>query len=246
MPVRLLALFLAAGLLQADTLADLKGTLAHLNGQEPVKASVTYQFWSRQGDEKQPVVTEGKANAFVEEGPLGLKMSWSRALLQTAAQEAKAQAKDPEQRASTRRAIEGLKAVEVSDYLSGAEELLRTLEQGQLLEEKAEAWQGKPARLLRFKITPKLSKQNQKYVKELVATASVWVGADGLPLAAETQVRMKGRALMVISFEQDQKETFQFTRIGNRLVVTHHAKENSGSGGGEQGQTKTVVTLTPS
>lgn len=246
MPLRLLALLLTAGLVQADALADLKGTLAHLNGQEPVKASVTYQFWSRQGDEKKPVVTEGKATSMVEEGPQGLRMSWSRALLQTAAQEAKAQAKDPEQRASTRRAIEGLKAVDVSDYLSGADELLRTLEQGQLVEEKAEVWQGKPARLLRFKITPKLSKQNQKYVKEMVATASVWVGADGLPLAAETQVHMKGRALMVISFEQDQKETFQFTRIGNRLVVIHHAKENSGSGGGEQGQTKTVVTLTPS
>lgn len=246
MNLRLLVLVLAAGLLRADALGDLKGSLAHLNGQEPVKASVTYQYWSRQGDEKKPVVTEGKAALFVEEGPQGLKMSWSRALLQAAAQEAKAQAKDPEAKASVRRAIEGLKAVEVSDYLNGADELLRTLEQGQLLEEKAEAWQGRPARLLRFKITPKLSRQNQKYVKELVATASVWVGSDGVPLAAETQVRMKGRALMVISFEQDQKETYQFARVGNRLVVTHHAKESSGSGGGEQGQTRTVVTLTPS
>ena len=245
MRVRLLVLLLATGLLRADALADLKGTLSRLNGQDPMKASVTYQFWSRQGDDKKPVVTEGKANAFVEEGPQGLKMSWSRALLQAAAQEARAQAKDPEQRASTRRAIEGLKAVEVSDYLSGAEELLRTLEQGQLLDEKAEAWQGKPAHLLRFKLTPKLSKQNQKYVKELVATASVWVGADGLPLAAETQTHMKGRALLVISFEQDQKESFQFARVGNRLVVTHHTAESRGSGGGEQGQSKTVVTLTP-
>lgn len=245
MPLRLFALLLAAGLLRADALADLKGALTRLNGQEPVKASVTYQFWSRQGDDKKPVITEGKASAFVEEGPQGLKMSWSRALLQAAAQEAKAQAKDPEQRASTRRALEGLKAGAMSDYLNGADELLRTLEQGQLLEEKADTWQGRPARLLRLKITPKLSRQNQKYVKELEATASVWVGADGLPLAAETQVHMKGRALLVISFEQEQKEAFQFARVGNRLLVTHHTQESRGSGGGEQGQTKTVVTLAP-
>jgi hypothetical protein len=170
-------------------------------------------------------------------------MSWSHTLIQTASQEARAQAKDPEQKASTRRAIEGLKAVTVSDYLNGAEELLRTLEQGQLVEEKSEPWQGKPAKLLRFKITPKLSKQDQKYVKELEASAKVWVGADGLPLAAETQMHMKGRALLVISFEQQEQETFQFVRSGNRLVVVHHSKESSGSGGGEHGQNKTVVNL---
>jgi hypothetical protein len=239
----MLALFLIGGLLQADSLADLKGMLSRLNGQESVKASVDYQFWSKQGDDKKPVITEGKATSFVEDGPSGLKMSWSHALIQTAAQEARAQAKDPEKKASTRRAIEGLKAVAVSDYLNGAEELLRTLEQGQLIEEKSEAWQGKAAKLLRFKITPKLSKQDQKYVKELEATAKVWIGADGLPLAAETQVHMKGRALLVISFEQVQKESFQFVRSGNRLVVVHHTQESSGSGGGERGQNKTLVSL---
>lgn len=114
------------------------------------------------------------------------------------------------------------------------------------MEAKADTWQGKPATRLQLKLTPKLSKQNQKYVKEMVATASVWVGGDGLPLAAETQVHMKGRALLVISFEQDQKESFQFARVGNRLVVTRHSQESSGSGGGESGQTKTVVALSPS
>lgn len=243
MNLRLLALILAGGLLQADALTDLKNTLSHMNGQEPVKASVDYQFWSRQGDDKKPIITEGKATSLVEDGPQGLMMSWSRALIQTAVQEARAQAKDPEQKANTRRAIEGLKAVTVSDYLNGAEELLRTLEQGLLLEERNEAWQGKPAKLLRFKITPRLSKQDQKYVKELETTAKVWIGADGLPLAAETQMHMKGRALLVISFEQQELETFQFARAGNRLVVIHHTRESSGSGGGEKGQTKTVVSL---
>jgi hypothetical protein len=57
---------------------------------------------------------------------------------------------------------------------------------------------------------------------------------------------MKGRALLVISFEQKQQEGFTFTRMGNRLVVIHYTQENSGSGGGEHGQSKTVVTLNPS
>jgi len=246
MNLRLSALLLVGCLLQADALSDLKSILAHLNGQDPIKASVDYQFWSKQGDGKTPVITEGRATTFVEDGPQGLHMSWKRALIQSAVQESKAQAKDPEKKATTRRAIEGLKAVEVSDYLNGAEELLQTLEQGQLVEEKSEAWQGKPAKLLRLKLTPRLSKQDQKYIKELEATAKVWIGPDGLPLAAETRTRMKGRALLVISFEQQQLNAFTFTQMGNRLVVIHHTQESSGSGGGEHGESRTVMTLNPS
>jgi hypothetical protein len=243
MSLRLAALLLTTGLLQADALSELKETLLRLNGQEPVKASVEYAYWSRQGDEKAPVVTEGKASAFIEDGPQGLKMAWSRALLQAAQQEAKVLAMDPEKRGMTRRAIEGLKALEVNEYLNAAEDLLRTLEQGQLVDEKAEPWQGKTARRLHFKLTPRLSKQDKKYVKDLDATATIWVGADGLPLAAETQTRMKGRALLVISFDQQRKEAFQFTRVGNRLVVVLHTQESSGSGGGERGQSRTTTTL---
>lgn len=243
MNLRLLVLILAGGLLRADSLSDLKSALARLNGQESIKASVDYQFWSKQGEEKSPSITEGQATTLVEDGPQGLKMAWSRVLIQTALQEAKAQAKDPEQKDATRRAIQGLRALQVSEYLSGAEDLLQTLEQGQLTGETSEAWQGKPAKLLQFKVTPKLSKQNQKYVKEMEATAKVWIGADGVPLAAETQMRMKGRAMLVISFEQREKHAYRFTRVGNRLVVVHHALESSGSGGGQRGESKTVVTL---
>jgi len=243
MTFRPLPLLLLCALAQADTLADLKGTLARLNGQEPVKASIAYQFWSKQGDDKKPVITEGKATSQAEDGPQGLRLSWSRTLIQTAAQEARAKAQDPEKKTPTRRAIEGLKAVEVSEYLNGSDELLRTLEQSQLIDEKADTWQGRPARLLNLKLIPRLGAQEKKYVKELEATAKVWVGADGLPLAIQSQVHLKGRAMLVISFEQDQKEEYQFIRAGNRLIVTQHVSENQSSGGGEKGQTKTVVNL---
>ena len=240
---RWLPLLFACTLVQADTLSDLKGTLTRLNGQEPVKANVVYQFWSQQGDDKKPVITEGKASSTVEEGPQGLRISWSRGLIQTAAQEARAKAQDPEKKTPTRRAIEGLKAVEVADYLNGSEELLRTLEQATVIEEKTDTWQGKPARLLSLKLTPKLGQDQKKYVKELEASAKVWIGADGVPLAVESKVHVKGRALLVISFEQNEKHEYHFARSGNRLVVVQHVNEQSGSGGGEKGQTKTVMNL---
>lgn len=243
MHLRLLSLLLLGSLAQADTLSDLKGLLPRLNGAEPIKATVDYQFWNRQGDDKKPLITEGRATTQVEDGPQGLRMTWSRNTLQAAAQEAKAKALDPEKKTPTRRALEGVKALEVSDYLNGADELLRTLEQSQLVQERLDTWEGKPAKLLQLKVTPKLGQQERKYIKEMEATARVWVSSEGLPLAAETEIRMKGRALLVISFEQHQKEAFQFTRAGNRLVVLRHAQESSGSGGGEKGQSKTVMSL---
>jgi len=236
-------LLLLGSLLRADGLGDLRSALARLNGREAIRATVEYRFWSRQGDDKKPVITEGRATSLVEEGPQGLRMSWSRPVIQAAVEEARAQAKDPEKPASTRRAIEGLKAVDVCDYLDGADELLRTLEGAQQLEEKSEPWQGKPAKLLLIKLAPRLSRRDQKYVKELEATAKIWVGADGLPLGAETRMHMKGRALLVITFEQQSRGTFQFLRSGNRLVVVHHTQESSGSGGGEQGSTRSSVDL---
>ncbi|GLH74870.1 hypothetical protein GETHLI_33720 [Geothrix limicola] len=243
MNLRWMPCLLVCAVMHADALSDLRGALARLNGQEPVKANLVYQFWSQQGDDKQPVVTEGRANSQVEDGPQGLKICWNRSLIQTAAQEARAKALDPEKKTPTRRAIEGVKAIDVAEYLNGSDELLRTLDQAQLIEEKAETWQGRPARLLSLKVTPRLGQRDKKYVKELEATAKIWIGADGLPLASETQVHMKGRALLVISFEQNQKQEYRYVRAGNRLVVVHHVDESSGSGGGEKGQTKTVVDL---
>lgn len=239
-----IALLLATPALQADPLADLRATLARFQGQEPVKASVDYSFWNKGGDEKKPIVSQGKATAWVEEGPQGLRMMWGRPFLQAAMEEARARAADPEKTTPTRQALDGLSPTEVMEYLNGADELLRSLDQAQLQDVKQEAWQGRPARMLVLKLTPKMGEREKKYVKQLEATARIWVGADGVPLAAEQRVKMKGRALMVISFESEQKEEFRFAVSGTRLIVIHHQSEQSGSGAGEQGQRKTQMSLT--
>ena len=172
----------------ANALDDLKAALGKLNGQETIKASVDRQIWSSSGDAKDPEVTQGKVNAAVEEGPEGLRILWSRATLQQATQEAKAQGLDPEKTSPTRRAMEGLRALDLVDYFSSSEELLRNLEDSQFQEEKAETWEGRPSKCLTLKVTPRLPAREKKYIKELVAVAKIWIGADGVPLAAERTV----------------------------------------------------------
>lgn len=228
---------------QADPLLDLRTTLAGLNGQEPVKASAAFVFWNRSGDDKAPVIEEAKIKAWAEDGPQGLRISWSRDLIQTVAAEMRARAEDPEKKTPTRRAMDELNATRLNDYLNAAPGMLLKLEQAQLVEEKAGTWQGKPARLLTFKLTPPLSDHDRKYIKELEVTAKVWLGADGIPVAAESRSRMKGRALLVITFESAEDEAFDFARVGNRLVIVRHVKDSHNSGAGENSQQKTTANL---
>jgi hypothetical protein len=241
-----IALFvlLCCSVLRGDTLSDLKAQLHRLNGRDLVKASVAFEFSNRHGTAKKPVVEEGQATLLVEDGPEGLRLFWSREQIETADRELRDQTQDPDKTTPTRRAMELLSTTVLSDYFDGAGGLLRTLAQAQLVEEKSATWQGHPARLLVFKLTPRISEQDRKYIKELEATAKVWIGVEGIPLAAESWVRTKGRVILVIGFEFSEKEEFGFTRSGNRLIVTRHIKESSGSGSGERGQQKTVADLT--
>jgi hypothetical protein len=239
-----LILLLSCSLLRADTPSELKSALARLTGREPVKASVELQVSSGDGDAKKPEGPDGKAAAVVEDGPEGLRILWSRAVMDTADEEHRAQIRDPEAKTPTRRAMDGLSATRLSDYLDAAPELLRTLDQAVFVEEKAETWEGQPARLLAFKLTPRLNERTRKMIKELDATVKIWIGADGVPLAAERRMYLKGRAYLVISFDSTESETFSFKHTGDRLVVARHVKESSGTGAGERNHQKTVANLT--
>ena len=70
-------------------------------------------------------------------------------------------------------------------------------------------WKGAPASLLTFKNTPRVNAQTRKYLKELTSTVRVWVGTDGAPLAAERNVRFRGRALLVGSFQSSESDAFE-------------------------------------
>ena len=241
-----LVLTLLALPLRADALADLKVQLGRLQGAEPVKASVDYSFWRQVVDDKKPTVTQGKANAQVEDGPGGVRIAWSRPLLQQALAESKAQAQNPEKTAPTRDALGGFGPMGMSEYLNYAEALLRDFERGQIqiLQERPETWRGQPARLLVLKATPKLPETQRKYIKDMKVDAKLWVGQDGLPLAYSTVVKFKGSRFF-ISFEGSSSDEWHFSHVGNRLVVNRVDSENAQSGLGQQSQRKstTVVTL---
>jgi len=112
-----------------------------------------------------------------------------------------------------------------------------------VIEDRPDTREGHPVHLLAVKLPLPLSDKDKKFVKESGMTVRLWLGPDGLPLAAETKMALKGRALLVISFETTETEEFRFAVIGHRLVVLRRAKETRSSGAGESNSRKSVATL---
>jgi len=228
----------------ADTQSQLKSALAEFVGESPVRAEVSFEYWSNAGDKDGMAEEKCTVSVGVEEDAGGLRIAWSRDTIAAAASEVRAASADPERKTPMRRAMGTLSATVLSGYLNGTAELERWLEQSELLKEESVDWKGAPARLLTYKSTPRVNAQTKKYVKQLDASVRVWVGSGGVPLAAERNVRIKGRALLVVSFESTESDAYEFTVSGDRLVVTRHARESNGSGTGGSSAQKTVALLT--
>jgi hypothetical protein len=242
-PRFLLLLVLAAGFLRADELADLRARLSLLQGRDPLRATLDYSFWSRQGDENKGKVVQGKATVRIEEDAQGLELVCPQATLEQMRQEDRANARDPEAGAPTRQALRNMNPAALSEFVNAADRLLRDLEGAVLVEVRPESHEGVQAQCLVLKLNPKLSAQNRKYVKDLQASCKVWLGPDGLPIGLTQEVKAKGRIFLVVSFEHSETAERRFARLGDRLVTTYRKSETADSGGGESGRLRETFSL---
>lgn len=244
----LLALALGAGPdapppAAAEPLRDLAATLARLPASRPVRARVVHRFTSGQGDE--PAAPEGIATAVAAAGPDGLQVTWGREVLAEAEREEAALVAHPDGRAPVRDALFDLRVLALGRVLDAAPELARVLQGAELLEQRPDAFEGAPARLLVVKVTPPLGARERRYVKEVQATARIWLGADGVPLAAEQELKARGRVFLVIGLEVEQRDRLRFGRDGDRLVTLRRESEQRSSGGGDRSWRRSVTEVTP-
>lgn len=234
----LAALLLLTPALRADGLADLRAALQKLPATQGVNASAQVNLWSRNGKGKAAKVTQGEAHLRLEDGAPGLRLIWDRTELSRIQTASDAKNEGP------KRAMGALDAAKASYLLDAAKGLLRALKNPDLQEDRTDAWQGRPARLLVFSLDDMkdMDESERKHLKSYTHTVSVWMGADGVPLAVKSQTDLKG-SFLLISFENHTQLTRTFTRVGDRLVATHEEILDSGAGAGESGESKTVTDL---
>jgi hypothetical protein len=227
----------------ADPLGELAAALGRLGATRPVRARVEHRFTSSQGDD--PPGPEGLVTATATSGADGLQVAWSRELLAEAEHEEAGLVTTPDARTPVRDALLDLRVLTLGQVLDAAPGLLRVLRGAELVEARDDAWDGAPARLLVMKVTPPLGARERRYVKEVQATARVWLGPDGVPVAAEQEIRARGRIFLIISFEVEQRERLRLARDGDRLVARHRESEQRSSGAGEKGWRRSVTDVAP-
>jgi len=235
---------LLTGLAHADGVVDLKTALARLQGQSPLKAQVEARTWSRQGEGKEQDEIQGNANVTVEEGLRGLSVLYSKDMLVRLETEERNKERDAKAKTPTLSALSEVNSSSLRPMLSAANGLFRSLDKAVFKAEKADTYNGQPARLLSFDLAiDKLSEKDRKYVKKYEGVIDVWIAGDGTPLASRSSQTVSGRAYVVVSFEFKNEEDQVYGVVGDRLVTLKKESRNSGSGMGEKSEGRVVKTL---
>jgi len=236
----LLLVFLVPLNAAADGLTDLRATLGRLPATAPLHGTLDVTSTSRSNEDEK--ADDGKATVGFEIGESGLHIIYPRTMLAQATQEARSEARDPEKPTPVRNGTSHIRPLHVAELLDGAAALGIVLESAQFVQMKPANFGGRPARLLSFKLVPKLSKSESKHVKKVDSALSVWVGDDGTPLAAEESTSIKA-SFLLISFEADQRHNWIYARSGDRLVVTRFESNDKSDGLGQHSTSRTVETV---
>lgn len=239
----LMPLFLLATLpCAADSLADLRGTLSKLQGSEAIRATADIQNWSQDGEGKKAHVKQSHSTVQIEDGPNGLRLGWTPSQIQGARKEAQLKATDPEAATPNLDSLSALNGLGATGFLCQSDDLLQLLKGATVVEEKSDFWQGKPARLVVFKLDPVVGAEEKSMIKNRKETLKVWLDGHGVPVATEHSIAIKASKFL-ISFTANEREERKLAVRGSRLVVERETRESSGSGMGFSNTSKKVTAL---
>lgn len=240
LPVLLSALILPA-LARADAVSDLRARLGQLQATQPLAASLKVSSTVKSDDDKS---THAQLQVSVTSGKDGLNMGFSPDLLQRASREAAANAKNKDTPTPVEDLLGKLSPVSVQPMLDFAPVLLRQINGATLSSQRDEDHDGQPAHLLVFDVALPASASKRMTIKHYTGQIKVWLGADGVPLAVQNVMQVKGRKLL-ISIEFENTTDYVTKVIGTRLVVVSRRTREAQSVFGKDGSSVTEALLTP-
>lgn len=226
----------------AERLDDVRAGLAELKATQAVSGTLELTYAREDHTDAVGSVPTVVLAVPVHADRDGVSLRWTPELLTRLAKERADP--NPDRRGAVVESSRELGAERLAGDLDMAPTLLRWLKDAKLTRESTVELDGHPARLLEIALVVPLSKKDKKYVNQIDAVLKLWLDAEGQPLAADRTVTLKGRALLVIGFEQTETHHYRFRRIGDRLLAAEHGEELSGSGGGESATTRSSSRLT--
>ncbi|HYI09104.1 MAG TPA: hypothetical protein VEK57_08525 [Thermoanaerobaculia bacterium] len=239
---RALLLSLVALPLAADPIAEVRAALERLTAREPIR--VTYEMQrtvANEGKFDNDKFT-GKASVDLEGDANGMRVVFSRALLEQVGREQDARRKNADQSTPTVSALREIDPVETADAIDFAPTLLRLLDGAKLVSDAQATWGGKPARAMVIRVADRIDKENKSRVKVAENRLTLWLGPDLVPLAAEHLLNAKF-SLLIFKGESKQKKSWHLARVADRLVRVRHEATSTNSGMGQKGNEQVVATV---
>lgn len=236
---------LFAATAHADALADLRATLARLQGSAPIAGSLTITQQSRDGEGARAMRSQATLMLDVASAR-GLRIHVPAPALATAARERAAAQADPERPTPTADLLAAVGSVQVMRMLDAATNLQLALADARLLKDTVATLDGGPVRELTFDLPLRASKRNRSKVKHYRSTLSLWLSPQGVPLAYITNTDTEAGWLF-LDFTLKRIESVRLAVTDGRLVATRLDLNQRTSGLGEHGATRTsyVLTLQP-
>jgi hypothetical protein len=238
---RLLVVFALALPLHADAFSDLRTSLGKLTAREPIRATYEVQRAVTNEGKYANEKFNGKAAVDLEGDAEGVRIAFARPLLDQVKHEMQVRAHDRKQPAPTLSALDEISAVAASEAIDAAPPILHLLDDAKVMEDREGTWQGKPVRVVIFRLA---DKRESNIGKETVAEnkLTLLLGPDAVPLAAEHVHRAKF-SFLIFKGESSTKRSWHFAHIGDRLVRVRQEENESGSGLGQKGSSSLVATL---
>ena len=228
-------------LASADAVTDLRATLGRLQAGQPLAATLKVNGTVIDEDNK---TTHAQLQISVASDGGGLHLGFSPELLQRASREAAVNAKNKDAPTPVEDLLGKLSPVSLQPMVDFAPVLLRQLDGATLTIQRDEVHDGKPAHLLVFDVPLPASASKQMTVKHYTGQIMVWLGADGVPLAARNAIALKGRKFL-ISIEFGNTTDYALNVVGTRLVVVSRHIDETHTIFGKAGSSVTEAVLTP-
>lgn len=225
----LAALVLSGAMLPADGLADLKGALKNLPTPTKVRMKIEEDSTEREDGKDR---TE-RRTVVVEDGPEGTQII-----------EDSRPAMDSSSKKGGSKGPAGTRNGDFREALRPAEGLLQQLEKARLLAEKAEPYEGRPARRLKLALDLDMDAEARGHMKKADHEATVWIGQDGLPLAMSHHIEVKARVLLFASVWTKVDIQRRFQRHQDRLLLLDEQADVQGSALGKAFSAKETSRFT--